>query len=803
MKKSRYVLTIVTLCCFVVLNAEDFDNTLKLAQQGDAVAQCKLGYIYRQGDGVEQDYSKSFYWYKQAAERGNDVGQRSLGLMYKLGWGCSQDDARAAIWFRKSAEQGDCVAQYLFARTCYCLNDGVQEDGEQAIYWYTKAAEQGLADAEYELGQLYFYGWGNNHDSTKDKTLANYWYQKAAEHGNKDAQFHMGMEYYMHIEGYTLRPKDNDSAAYWIRKSAEQGNVVAQDWLAGFYKRGVGVPKDTAQAMRWLKKVTMVYDFSPVYRSAKKEYEKLAQLGYNEAPDPLPPLLTTVDGSLSFSDGSNNQFIDARENSFINFKIKNIGRGAAEWCEARVKLTGAKDGLSIPMTDIPAIAVGQTYEVHVPIISDINTKDGEVTLSIEVYEPHGWGIAPFDLTVATKAYEAPLLQVVDYNVASNSGKIKKMEPFTLTFNLQNTKYGDAEDVNIKVNLPANVFVMDGSSELSFPLIKSGEAKSISLTLAANNNYHITSIPITIDVKEKYGKFAENKQLDIALNQTTSSIINIAAKEDSHQERQAIQLATLTADVDRNIPTTTIKNPNTFVLIIANEKYQSVDPVPFARNDGNIFRQYCEQTLGIPVKNIRYVSDATGNQLKAQINWLRNVVEVFDNPNIIFYYAGHGIPDESSKTAYLLPVDGIITDLSTCYKLDDLYATLGNMPAEHVTVFMDACFSGSKREQGMLASARGVAIKTKSGVPQGNTVVFSASQGDETAYPYKEKQHGMFTYYLLKKLQSTGGDVTLQELGNYILDNVRRQSLLENDKSQTPTITPSHAVSDVWKTWKLK
>jgi len=27
---------------------------------------------------------------------------------------------------------------------------------------------------------------------------------------------------------------------------------------------------------------------------------------------------------------------------------------------------------------------------------------------------------------------------------------------------------------------------------------------------------------------------------------------------------------------------------------------------------------------------------------------------------------------------------------------------------------------------------------------------SASQADETAYPYKDKQHGLFTYYLLKK-----------------------------------------------------
>ena len=208
-------------------------------------------------------------------------------------------------------------------------------------------------------------------------------------------------------------------------------------------------------------------------------------------------------------------------------------------------------------------------------------------------------------------------------------------------------------------------------------------------------------------------------------------------------------------------------------------------------------------MGIPAKNIHEVANATGNQLKAQINWLRNVVEVFDNPNVIFYYAGHGIPDESSKTAYLLPVDGSGTDVSTGYKLDDLYATLGNMPASRITVFMDACFSGSKREEGMLASARGVALKAKSGTPQGNMVVFSAAQGNETAYPNKEKQHGLFTYYLLKKLQQTEGDVSLQELGNYIITNVKQQSILLNSKSQTPCVTPSATIGNDWQNWKLK
>ena len=99
--------------------------------------------------------------------------------------------------------------------------------------------------------------------------------------------------------------------------------------------------------------------------------------------------------------------------------------------------------------------------------------------------------------------------------------------------------------------------------------------------------------------------------------------------------------------------------------------------------------------------------------------------------------------------------------------------LSAVPSESVAVFLDACFSGTKRESGMLASARGVAIKVRDEAPQGNLVVFTAAQGDETAYQYAEKGHGMFTYFLLKKLQESKGDVTLGELGDYITNEVKR------------------------------
>ena len=254
----------------------------------------------------------------------------------------------------------------------------------------------------------------------------------------------------------------------------------------------------------------------------------------------------------------------------------------------------------------------------------------------------------------------------------------------------------------------------------------------------------------------------------------------------------------------NIPFVNIKNELTFVLVIANENYRREAKVPYAINDGKSLTAYCKQTLGIPENNIHLVKDATLNDIKYHLNWLKQVINVYgETAKVIVYYAGHGIPDEKSKSAYLLPVDGYGTDVDTGYGTKELYGTLGSLPVHSITIFFDACFSGTKREGDMLTAARGVAIKVKSAEPIGKLIVFSAAQGDETAYPYKEQRHGLFTYYLLKKLQETKGNVTLGELSNYVKENVQKRSIVVNGKSQTPTVNVSSALGDKWKSWNLK
>lgn len=259
-----------------------------------------------------------------------------------------------------------------------------------------------------------------------------------------------------------------------------------------------------------------------------------------------------------------------------------------------------------------------------------------------------------------------------------------------------------------------------------------------------------------------------------------------------------------SDVDINIPQTKDVNNKTFVVIFANEKYQKEQEVPFAQHDGDVFKQYCIVTLGIPEKNIRMETNATLNNMKHEILWLKNTLATFNGEaKGIVYYSGHGIPDESNKSAYLLPVDGYANDPESGYRLDKIYSDLGNANASAVTYFIDACFSGANRKGDMLVASRGAAVKSKAGVLAGNSISFSAAQGDETAYAYQDKSHGMFTYFLLKKLQETKGDVNYGDLADYINDKVTKMSMVENSKMQTPTTSASITVSGNWRKFKLK
>lgn len=256
-----------------------------------------------------------------------------------------------------------------------------------------------------------------------------------------------------------------------------------------------------------------------------------------------------------------------------------------------------------------------------------------------------------------------------------------------------------------------------------------------------------------------------------------------------------------SDVDVDIPITEEVNDRTFAVVIANEDYQKEQNVPFAIHDGEVFKEYCISLLGIPENNIHFVTNATLNEMRYEVDWLKAAVEAYHGEaRGIFYYSGHGIPDEESRSAFLLPVDGYGSNMESSYGLDVLYSQLGSVDSELMMYFLDACFSGATRDGNMLAESRGVAINSKAAELQGKALAFSAALGNETAYAYKEKSHGLFTYYLLKKLKESYGNLTAGELADYLDENVTRVSAFEGFKTQHPSAV---GAVDGWRTIQLK
>lgn len=530
-----------------------------------------------------------------------------------------------------------------------------------------------------------------------------------------------------------------------------------------------------------------------------------ARMSFNIVKEVRPPLWEVVEQPY-FVDADGNNAIDVNDSCKIVMKLKNVGMGDGIGLIAKIDAVGDIDGITCQSKNLSTIKVGTTEIVEFPIVANMNTIDGSAEFTVYVKEPLGFDTDHYKVKVQTRKFQSPSIVVKDYLVSGdNGGVLEKSEPFNLKVLLQNVGQGPAEDVYVELVYPQNVYNVSAQDLFQFSKWPSGEARTLDFQLVVNAKYQEIVLPLSIKISEKYKKYGENKEINLTLNQplTSHQTIEVAA-----QVTQSIVDVQLHSDVDKNIPQTEKINPHCYALIIGNYDYHSYQnglnseqDVPFAAEDATMFKEYCEKTLGVEAKNISFLSNATAAKMNQEIDFITRLAAHDPQAEIVFYYAGHGFPDELTKTSYLIPVDVNVTNLSSAIALYDLYQKLSATQAQKITVFLDACFSGGGRDMGLLAS-RGIKVTPQKDKLSGNIVVFSATTADQVALPYSDKKHGMFTYFLLKKLQESRGDCTYGELFDYLNSNVVESSLRVNRKDQAPEVNTSLQVQEAWKDWRF-
>jgi uncharacterized caspase-like protein len=502
-----------------------------------------------------------------------------------------------------------------------------------------------------------------------------------------------------------------------------------------------------------------------------------------------PPLLRMIDNSVVLLDGNGNNAIDGKEACQIQFEVINEGYGDAKGI--RLKSSCLQLGTDLIFETeqaIPDIKKNARAIVSFPVRGGVNVKDQVVEFMMSVYEPNGFGLDEFSMRVQTWAERLPKLDVVDYTVSSKTGKLIRKEVFDLNLLVQNVGQGTSSKVTVKMILPENANALSGNLNMSIETLAPNESKTIKYELILNGLYAEALIPIKVEMTDASGQKYRWEQ-SLHLEQTTGAAS--LAIESQRPSETTISAGSLRSDVDKDIPIGIAQNRKRYALCIGNQNYfknsagltPEVD-VPFAINDASVFADYAKTTLGVPADNVLLVTDATKARMSQELSKIEKWMELDKGEaEVIFYYSGHGLPEEGTKTPYLIPIDVSGSTPSEGLALTELYNRLNKFPAKKVTIILDACFSGGARA-GELVAMKGIKVVQKmDGVPA-NLVVLTSSSGNEASAVYYEKQHGYFTYFLLKWLKENKANGTIKEMMDYVGDNVAREAV-RIGKSQTP------------------
>jgi len=237
----------------------------------------------------------------------------------------------------------------------------------------------------------------------------------------------------------------------------------------------------------------------------------------------------------------------------------------------------------------------------------------------------------------------------------------------------------------------------------------------------------------------------------------------------------------------------------WALIVGINDYTNVPRLRFARSDAEALYKVLTENCGFPKGNVVLMTDArevrsnefarypTRGNLRARINQIAQVSE--RNDLLIVSFSGHGLNIDGR--GYLVPVDGMSSDLGSLIPLSWIKETLESSPAKQRLLVLDACHSGAARSdpadspaQALLSPLAGAAFAT-----------IASCDSRQLSHEDPETRHGVFTHAAIEGLtgkadsQAEGnrdGTVTANELFAYTSLKVKQWSLKEG-KIQTPVL----------------
>jgi len=133
----------------------------------------------------------------------------------------------------RRANSGEAGAQQELGLR-YLLGEGIKADTTKGAFWIGRAAAQDYPDARYNFGILLFNGWGvpwNPFEAYSN-------FRAAAQRDMPEARYVLSM----FLTENLVVNRNWEEAYQWAKKAAASGHRPAQEAVADFEARGLGVP---------------------------------------------------------------------------------------------------------------------------------------------------------------------------------------------------------------------------------------------------------------------------------------------------------------------------------------------------------------------------------------------------------------------------------------------------------------------------------------------------------------------------------------------------------------------------------
>ena len=644
---------------------------LPQAEQGDATAQTYVGAIYEKGLGVTPDYAEAAKWYRKAADQGFSRAQYALGYFYELGLGVEKNPQESFRWYRLASGFKDDQLQV----TQVTMSDEERKLLEDA----RKAEEASLARIKDEISSSRSQLDKINGDlAAKKKSLETVAASRAPELAqNAEAQ-----------------QREESKLNGRISQLRQRSSIVEAE-LASKEKRlamvNAALAKQTQQADQLSKEVVQRRD-ALQQEVAKLEQDKAelektrqtASLSPQEKADLESNLqwvleqwengrseLAAVGKALdtqkalaqSKGDQLNRLLRDVEQaKSGLQAELKQVEQGRAQLASQQAAM------------DKERVALQQKWQ------AERETRIADLRRQQEV-------IAQLEKQKKTNENRLADLQQSQDNsqLAMLAPRIELIDP-TLPVT-RGIKAGGAVAAALDERPPvlymaSNVVERDIVGKVISPkglLLLTVNDRKVSVD---KNGLFNTAMEVPSN-----GAMIDVVAVDAVGNRTQKQFVLARQEQTRVAAGQQAQGVIASRSPASKMPG--VNFGNYYALVIGNNEYTNLPKLKTPVNDAKEIAAILKEKYGF--KEVRTLYNANRYQMITALNQLRK--DLTEKDNLLIYYAGHGELDRINMKGQWLPVDAEQESTANWISNSSLTELINAIPAKHVLVVADSCYSG--------------------------------------------------------------------------------------------------------------